>query len=50
MHRKLCERANLKYLDLICEALGCELDEILVHVSNATVNSKAFTPGKKVRK
>lgn len=30
MYHELCERVNLDYLDLICEALDCELDEILV--------------------
>ena len=30
MYHELCERVNLDHLDLICEALGCELSEILV--------------------
>lgn len=35
MYHELCERVNLEHLDLICEALDCELDEILVRVPNA---------------
>ncbi|MCL2495059.1 MAG: helix-turn-helix transcriptional regulator [Oscillospiraceae bacterium] len=30
LYHELCERVNLDHLDLICEALGCELSEILV--------------------
>lgn len=34
MYHELCERVNLDYLDLICEALGCDLSEILVREPN----------------
>ncbi|MBQ8057895.1 MAG: helix-turn-helix transcriptional regulator [Ruminococcus sp.] len=34
MYHELCERVNLEYLDLICEALGCDLDEILCYIPN----------------
>ena len=34
MYHELCERVNLDYLDLICEALGCDLSEILVREHN----------------
>ena len=30
MYHELCDRVNLEHLDLICEALDCDLDEILV--------------------
>ena len=30
MYHEMCERVNLDHLDLICEALGCDLSEILV--------------------
>ena len=26
----LCERVNLRHLDLICEALGCDIADLLV--------------------
>ena len=34
MYHELCDRVNLEYLDLICEALNCDLEEILVRVPN----------------
>lgn len=34
LYHELVERVNLEHLDLICEALGCDLDEILVYVPN----------------
>ena len=41
-YHDIAERVNLHYLDLICEALGCDLSEILVHVPNKdkTVHSR----------
>lgn len=36
MYHELCERVNLEHLDLICEALDCELDEIIIRVPNKT--------------
>jgi len=30
IYHELCDRVNLDHLDLICEALGCDLSEILV--------------------
>lgn len=32
LYHELVERVNLEHLDLICEALGCELDELIVRV------------------
>ena len=34
MYHELCDRVNLEYLDLICEVLDCDLDEILIRVPN----------------
>lgn len=34
MYHELVERVNLEHLDLICEALECELSDIMVRVSN----------------
>lgn len=35
MYHELCERVNLEHLDLICEALDCDLSELLVRDKNA---------------
>ena len=35
-YHDIAERMNLEHLDLICEALNCDLDEILVRVPNET--------------
>lgn len=32
MYHEICERVNLDYLDRICEALDCGIDDILVRV------------------
>lgn len=34
MYNEICERVNLEHLDLICEALDCDLSEIMVYVPN----------------
>jgi len=35
MYHEIAERVSLEHLDLICEALDCDLSEILVRVPNA---------------
>lgn len=32
MYHELCERVNLEHLDLICEALDCDLSDIIIRV------------------
>lgn len=32
LYHELVDRVNLEHLDLICEALGCKLDELIVRV------------------
>ena len=32
LYHELVDRINLEHLDLICEAIGCELDELIVRV------------------
>lgn len=32
LYHEFVERVNLEHLDLICEALDCELDELIVRV------------------
>ena len=41
LYNELAERINLDHLDLICEALGCDLSEILVRVENDTPRVKS---------
>jgi putative transcriptional regulator len=36
LYHDLLERVNLEHLDLICEALDCKLDELIVRVPNET--------------
>ena len=40
LYHDLAERINLEHLDLICEALGCELSDILVRVPNKETRVK----------
>lgn len=35
-YHEMAERINLEHLDLICEALDCDLDEIIVRIPNST--------------
>lgn len=35
LYHELAERVNLEQLDLICEALGCQLSELCIRVPNA---------------
>lgn len=34
MYHELCDRVNLEHLDLICDALDCDLDEIITRIPN----------------
>lgn len=34
LYHEITERVSLEHLDLICEALGCELDELIVRMPN----------------
>lgn len=34
LYHEIAERINLEHLDLICEALDCDLDELIVRVPN----------------
>ena len=34
LYNEMADRINLEHLDLICEALGCEVSEIIVRVPN----------------
>ena len=45
-YHELAERVNLEHLDLICEALGCELSDLIIRTPNAEIriNSKTGVP------
>lgn len=34
MYHEMSERVNLEHLDLICEALGCELTDLMIYIPN----------------
>jgi len=36
LYHEMVDRVNLEHLDLICEALGCNLDELIVREPNKT--------------
>lgn len=43
LYHDLAERVNLEHLDLICEALDCDISDILVRVPNKDVRIKSRT-------
>lgn len=47
---EMAERANLEHLDLICEALDCELDEIIVRIPNSVPKIESTRAGNKVHR
>lgn len=40
MYHEIAERVSLEHLDLICEALDCDLSELLERVPNTHPSSK----------
>lgn len=40
LYHEIAERVNLEHLDLICEALGCELEDLIVRVPNSDIRTK----------
>lgn len=45
MYHEIAERVNLEHLDLICEALGCDLSDLIVREPNKDVRTKTRTGG-----
>lgn len=41
LYHEMAERVNLEHLDLICEALDCDLSEILVRTENSERRTKS---------
>lgn len=35
IYHELCDRINLEHLDLICDALGCDITDLIVRVPPA---------------
>lgn len=50
LYHEMAERVNLDHLDLICEALGCELEEIFVREPNSLPRIENNRAGQKVHK
>lgn len=40
LYHELVDRVNLEHLDIICEALNCELDELIVRVPDGSSKAK----------
>lgn len=40
LYHELAERVSLEHLDQICQALGCDLSDLLVYVSPKSVKGK----------
>jgi putative transcriptional regulator len=43
LFHEIAERVNFEHLDLICEALNCDLGDILIRVPNETPKTKPRT-------
>ena len=43
LYHEIADRVNLEHLDLICEALDCELDELIVREPNSEPRTKTRT-------
>lgn len=40
LYHEIAERVNLEHLDLICEALGCELSDLMIREENRRPESR----------
>lgn len=50
LYHEMAERVNLEHLDLICEALECELDEIIIRIPNSVPKIENTRSGGKVHR
>lgn len=50
MYHEISERVNLEHLDLICEALDCDLDELIIRIPNTYPKVEHNRAGSKVHK
>ena len=46
LYHEMAERVNLEHLDLICEALGCDISELIVRKPNqeSRIRSRTGVP------
>ena len=47
LYHEMAERVNLEHLDLICEALDCDLSDLIVRLPNRIVRTKTRTGAEK---
>ena len=47
IYNEIAERINLDHLDLICEALGCDLQDLLAYIPNKEPRTKLRTGAEK---
>lgn len=45
LYHELIDRVNLEHLDLICEALNCELNELIVRTPNQISGIRTYRSG-----
>ena len=50
LYHEISERVSLEHLDLICEALECDLDEIIIHIPNGYTKIEHNRAGYRIRK
>jgi len=50
LYHEIAERVNLEHLDLICEALDCELSDLIVRVPDSDVRTKARIGADKLKR
>ena len=50
MYHEIAERVNLEHLDLICEALGCDLSEVITREPNGAPKIEKTRSGQSIHK
>ena len=50
LYHEIAERVNLEHLDLICEALSCELSELIVRIPGEKPGLKCTRAGQPIHK
>ncbi|MDF2984938.1 MAG: family transcriptional regulator [Eubacterium sp.] len=47
IYNEMVERINLEHLDLICDALGCDINDIIVRIPNKKSKTDSYNNNKK---